>query len=68
MTKNQPTPHSLKSIYLQDIQEDLTEFSQEIGLFRRLKESSPDQEVKDAITGIIQDEIHIIHHYRKELL
>jgi hypothetical protein len=64
--KNQTTP-SPKDIYLDDLQEDIKFLTKEIGILRRLKESSPDQDVKDTISGIIQDELTLINAYRREL-
>lgn len=58
----------LDEVYKSELLDTIQYYASELATWRRLKENTQDQDIKDAITGIIQDELTIIEHYRRELL
>lgn len=58
----------IREVYLDELRQAIELYAEEMAVLRRIKETSKDQEIKDEITGIIQDEITLITHYRRELL
>jgi len=58
----------IKPAYLWELQESIELYVEEMATLRRIKETTKDDDLRDAITGIIQDELTIMSSYRKELL
>ena len=63
-----PRLETIKTAYLAELQDTINFYVAEMSTFRRIKEMTHDEDVKDEITGIIQEELTIIEHYRRELL
>lgn len=71
---NQTTPsveiqrlETIKDAYHAELRDTIEFYVSEMATLRRIKESTAAEEVKDEITGIIQDELTIIESYRREL-
>jgi hypothetical protein len=58
---------TIHQAYLSELQDTIEFYVSEMATLRRIKETSTDQDVRDEITGIIQDELTTISHYRREL-
>ena len=59
---------TIKPAYFGELQDAIELYAEEMAVLRRIKETTKDDDVRDAITGIIQDELTIMSSYRKELL
>ncbi len=64
----QPRIKTLEEIEADEFKDTIALYVSEIAVLRRIREQSRDLEINEAITGIIQDELTIMHHYRRELL
>ena len=58
---------TIRVAYLLELQDTINFYVAEMATLRRIKETTLDENVKDVITGIIQDELTIIEGYRREL-
>jgi len=54
--------------YQAELEDTINFYVSDIARLRRIKETTVDDRIKELVTGIIQDEITIMDHYRKELL
>ena len=68
MTPSEVKLLPIHEVYLDELRQAIELYSEEVATLRRIKEITHDQEIKDAITGIIQDELTLINSYRRELL
>jgi hypothetical protein len=59
---------TIHEAYLAELRDVIEFYALEMATLRRIKETSPDEEIRDEITGIIMDELTIIGQYRRELL
>lgn len=63
-----PRLETIWDAYLAELRDTIEFYASEMATLRRIKEITQDQDVNDAITGIIQTELTIINYYRRELL
>ena len=63
-----PKLETIREAYHAELRDTIEMYVSEMDTLRRIKETIQDQEIKDAITGIIMDEITLINRYRGELL
>ena len=65
---NIPRLETVRDAYKAELQDTIEDYVSEMATFRRIKETNTDEDILYIITGIIMDELTIMHHYRKELL
>jgi hypothetical protein len=63
-----PKLETIREAYLAELIDTIEFYVLEMGVFSRIKEASQDQEIKNALAGLIMDELTIIDRYREELL
>ena len=59
---------TVRQNYMGELHDAINFYVSEMAALRRIKETTQDDDIRDAITGIIMDELTIIEGYRRELL
>jgi hypothetical protein len=63
-----PRLETIREAYQTELLESIEFYVSEMATMRRTKEITTEQNIRDAITGIIMDELTLINRYREELL